>query len=264
MVDTSDMNVYGCQFNVCWEDKPSNFQIVARMIQELKPLPGSLVALPELFATGFSMNTEEIAETTDGPTAAFLSRTARENNIWLVGGVAIRNGDQKPGNQALVFNPQGERVIEYTKMRPFSPGGEHKAYRAGERHTTFKWQGITAGVLICYDLRFPELFRAALSHGEAPPELFLVMASWPESRAAQWVRLLQARAIENQAYVLGVNRVGTDPLYAYPGRSIFVNPQGDIVSDAGDQAGWAQGTIDLSSLVRYRDKLPFLRDYRKV
>ena len=144
MVDTSDMNVYGCQFNVCWEDKPSNFQIVARMIQELKPLPGSLVALPELFATGFSMNTEEIAETTDGPTAAFLSRTARENNIWLVGGVAIRNGDQKPGNQALVFNPQGERVIEYTKMRPFSPGGEHKAYRAGERHTTFKWQGITA------------------------------------------------------------------------------------------------------------------------
>jgi predicted amidohydrolase len=258
------MNVYGCQFNVCWEDKTSNFETVARMIQDLKPVPGSLVALPELFATGFSMNSGKIAEAINGETASFLSQTARENNIWLVGGAAIRQGDQKPGNDALVFNPQGERVVDYAKMRPFSPGGEHKAYRAGERHASFKWQGITVGVLICYDLRFPELFRAALSHGEAPPELFMVIASWPESRAAQWVRLLQARAIENQAYVLGVNRSGTDPMYAYPGRSVFVSPQGDILSDAGDEAGWAQGTIDLSSLVRYRDKLPFLRDYRKV
>ncbi len=261
VVSRLSMNVFGCQFDIRWEDKAWNYQTVTRMVHELRPPSGALVALPEMFATGFSMNVDSVAELPEGPTTQFLGRIATENHIWLVAGVVTRQGAEQPGNRSIVFNPQGQRVAEYTKMRPFTPGGEDKHYRAGEHPAMFMWQGVSVALAICYDLRFPELFRAPLALGEQP-ELFVVIASWPETRATHWVRLLQARAIENQAYVLGVNRTGTDPLYRYPGRSVFINPQGDIVSDAGALPGWVSGKLEINELLRYREGLPFLKDFR--
>ncbi len=256
------MNVFGCQFDIRWEDKASNFEIVSRMVRELRPAPGSLVVLPEMFATGFSMNPDFIAEPPGGLTTEFLTKIAQDHQVWILAGLALRRNDEKPANCGVVLNPQGQRVIEYQKMRLFSPGGEDKHYRAGDRPVTFKWQGMTVAPFICYDLRFPELFRAALSPDDQP-ELLVVIASWPKPREAHWVHLLQARAIENQAYVLGVNRIGKDPSHTYPGRSMFINPQGEIVSDAGEAPGWARGTVEINDLIQYRDRLPFLRDFLK-
>jgi predicted amidohydrolase len=147
-------------------------------------------------------------------------------------------------------------------MRPFTVGGESLHYLAGERPATFEWAGCRVAPLICYDLRFPELFRA--STAQCKPELFVVIASWPEKRILHWQRLLQARAIENQAYVVGVNRVGTDPYYAYCGRSLVADPQGEILADAGGAEGVVSAELDLEALRKYREGLPFLDDIRPI
>jgi predicted amidohydrolase len=145
-------------------------------------------------------------------------------------------------------------------MRPFRPGGEAQHYAAGERPITFRWGDCVVAPFICYDLRFPELFRQVT--GTDRPELFVVIASWPEKRVIHWVRLLQARAIENQAYVIGVNRVGTDPFYAYSGRSLIVDYNGEILADAGQKEGFIGATLEFESLRKYRQGLPFLDDLK--
>jgi omega-amidase len=252
------MMVLGWQSDIAWEDKASNLGALRRMLEQAHPAPGALVALPEMFATGFSMRAQALAEPAHGPIGQFLAREAAARGIWIVAGAAIVDPQGRPQNQALVFNPQGALAASYAKIKPFSPGKETLHYASGETVTVFEWQGIRVAPFICYDLRFPELFRRAA--WQARPELFVVIANFPEKRSQHWVRLLQARAIENQAYVLGVNRVGKDPHYTYGGRSILVDPQGDLVADAGTAAGWVQGRLDLESLRQYRQGLPFLDD----
>jgi len=254
------MNVVGVQFDIAWEDKPANFATVRQLITEAAPEKGGLVVLPEMFATGFSMNTQAIAEAYGGETEEFLARTAKEHGIYLAGGAAMRGQDGRARNKTLVFSPAGELLAFYTKMRPFTPGGEAQHYAAGDQATIFRWGGCTVSPFICYDLRFPELFRKAAAARQ--PELFVVIASWPEKRILHWVRLLQARAIENQAYVMGVNRIGTDPYYTYTGRSIVVDAQGEILADAGDRQGCISARLDLEALRKYRQGLPFLQDMR--
>ena len=170
----------------------------------------------------------------------------------------MRGKDGRVRNKALVFSSTGELLSFYAKMRPFTPGGESEHYAAGEHTTMFQWQDCHVSPFICYDLRFPELFRqAAVAHR---PQLFLVIASWPEKRILHWARLLQARAIENQAYVVGVNRVGNDPYYRYTGRSMIVDFNGEIIADAGETEDCCQARLDLAALQKYRQGLPFLND----
>ncbi len=256
------MKVIGLQFDIAWEDKGANFATVRRLLTAAKPARGSLVALPEMFATGFSMSTAAIAEPYGGETEQFLAGLAREFGVFLLGGAAMRGRDGGVRNKALLFSPEGDLAGYYAKRRPFTPGGESDHYRAGEKVAVFRWGEWVVSPLICYDLRFPELFREAAA--SCRPELFVVIANWPEKRISHWVRLLQARAIENQAYVLGVNRVGRDPFYTYPGRSLVADPQGEIVADAGDQEGWISAALDLANLRKYRQGLPFLDDLRPV
>ncbi len=254
------MNVIAVQSDVVWENPPANFANLRRWLVNAAPERNSLVALPEMFATGFSMNAAATAETVGGATEQFLARTAQELGICLVAGVARRGSDGKARNQALVFSSEGELLTCYTKQRPFSPGGEAEHYTAGEQSVTFRWNDCTVSPFICYDLRFPELFREAVAAHR--PELIGVIANWPAKRIHHWVRLLQARAIENQAYVLGVNRVGADPHYAYCGRSLIIDPHGEILADAGEGEGVIQVKLDLASLRKYREGLPFLADLR--
>lgn len=254
------MNVLGLQFDIAWEEKPANFSKVRRLLKDAAPERNSLVVLPEMFATGFSMNAGAITEPPGGETDQFLAGIAREFGVCLMAGAARQWPGGRPQNQALVFAPDGALIICYAKMRPFTLGGEREHYAAGENLTVFRWQDCTVAPFICYDLRFPELFRqAAAAHR---PELFTVIASWPEKRILHWVRLLQARAIENQAYVLGVNRIGKDPHFAYCGRSIIVDPHGEILADAGAQEGYLGAKLDLPTLRKYREGLPFLADLR--
>ena len=255
------MNVVALQFDIAWEDKRANFDTVRNLLLQAAPATGSLVALPEMFATGFSMNVTKVADSYGGEVEKFLGELARQFKVWLVAGAAMKARDGRARNKALVFSPDGELVAFYAKMRPFTLGGEADHYTAGERPITFRWEGCTVAPFICYDLRFPELFRQAAADHQ--PELFVVIANFPEKRIQHWVTLLQARAIENQAYVVGVNRIGTDPYYTYPGRSLIISPQGAILADAGEKQGWISGELDVPALQKYREGLPFLKDLKR-
>ena len=256
------MKVLGLQWDIAWEDKAVNFEKVRRLLDRAAPERDCLVVLPEMFATGFSMNVARTAEHYGGETEQFLSSLARERGIYVAGGAAMLGKQGRPRNKALILGPTGELLGFYAKMRPFTPGGEAEHYEPGQRAMTFRWAEFTVAPFICYDLRFPELFRqVAATHR---PELFLVIANWPEKRTAHWVRLLQARAIENQAYVIGVNRVGQDPFYTYSGRSLILDYNGDILADAGQDEAAISATLDLESLRKYRRGLPFLDDLERT
>ena len=256
------MKVIAIQFDIAWEDKKTNFDRVRRLLAGAAPGKDSLVLLPEMFATGFSMNADAIAEPYGGPTERFLASTAKEFGVCLVAGAAMRGRDGRARNKALVFSPEGELLAFYSKMRPFTLGGEAERYTAGERPIAFCWSDWMISPFVCYDLRFPEIFRqAAAAH---QPHLFIVIANWQPRRIHHWVRLLQARAIENQAYVVGVNRVGSDPQFDYNGRSVIVDPHGEILADAGDRECCLSAELDLAALLEYRRGLPFLADMRSA
>jgi len=255
------MNIYCCQLDIAWEDKAANYRKVERLLADAKPSRGSLVLLPEMFATGFSMNVAGIAEdAAEGPTVRFLSQRAAALGVYLVGGFAAPDGgDGKGRNVLAVFGPDGKRVADYTKIHPFSIGEEDRHYAGGERVCTFDWAGATVSPFICYDLRFPEIFRLGAHKGA---EVIVVIANWPQPRIEHWVTLLRARAIENQAYVAGVNRCGVDPKLVYPGRSIIVDPHGAILAEAGKEEGVISTAIDLPALREYRQRFLMLRDMR--
>jgi predicted amidohydrolase len=251
------MKVYGCQFDIAWEDKAANFERVLALLATARPEAGSLVALPEMFSTGFSMRVPEIAETERQETAAFLSSLARAYQVFVIGGLVTQNEGGRGRNEAAVFSPGGQEIARYHKMHPFSFGGETRYYESGERPILFSWDDFTVAPFICYDLRFPEVFRTAVRGGA---ELMVVIANWPQPRESHWTTLLRARAIENQAYVIGVNRCGHDPKLTYSGRTMIVDPRGEALADAGSQETVLSADLNLSSLQEYRRQFPALQD----
>ena len=253
------MKIYCCQFDIAWENKPANFAKARLLLEAAKPERGSLVLLPELFATGFTMNAAPFAEKPGAETEQFLTSLARELGVFVLGGVLGAGAQGRGRNLSVGFSPEGREVARYLKMQPFTPGGESAAYEAGKETVLFHWQGFTVAPFICYDLRFPEHFRAATRRGA---QLITVLSSWPVQRIEHWVTLLRARAIENQAFVAGVNRCGTDPKFVYSGRSLVVGPGGDILADAGDGEKVISAEVDLAKLLAYRKELPFLADMR--
>src|SRR5256885_10697255 len=181
------MTVAGLQFDISWENKAANFKKVRELLAAAALEPGALVALPEMFATGFSMNTDAIAENYGGETEQFLSCLAKDLQIYVVAGAAMRGRSGGVRNKALVFSPTGELIAFYAKMKPFTPGGESSHYTAGKQPTTFAWNDINVAPFVCYDLRFPEIFRQATKLRR--PELFLVIANWPDKRISHLAAL---------------------------------------------------------------------------
>lgn len=253
------MNVYGIQMDLAWEDKRANFQTARRLIAAAQPPPGSLVVLPELFATGFSMHVEAIAEAPGGETGQFLSRTAREFGVYLAGGVAARTATGKGRNEALLYGPDGSIQARYAKAHVFNPAGEGEHYECGTAPVLAPWQEEKLALFVCYDLRFPEVFRLAALQGAT---VAVVIANWPTVRIGHWMTLLQARAIENQMFVVGVNRCGQTPKLAYDGRSLIVDPLGKILADGGTAEGVIQATLDHRMLEQWRQEFPVLADTR--
>src|SRR6266700_3534363 len=151
------MEIIGLQIDIAWENKPANFEKVRRFLRESPVEKGALVVLPEMFATGFSMNAEVIAEPYEGETEHFLAQLAKQYGIYLIGGAAMRGRQGRPRNKALAFGPDGQLMGFYAKMRPFTPGGESEHYAAGETPLAFRCGDCTVSPFICYDLRFPEL-----------------------------------------------------------------------------------------------------------
>ena len=251
------MKVVACQFAIAWENPEANFDTVTRLLESTDVEPGSLIVLPEMFATGFSMNVARIAN--NPQVRPFLAETARRYQSWLVGGYVAQAPDGRGLNQALVYDPQGVEIGSYDKVHPFSYAGEDKVYAAGQSLQVVSVAGFKLCPLVCYDLRFPELFRAATVKGA---DLFVVIANWPEPRTAHWSTLLQARAIENQAFVVGVNRTGQDPKLSYAGHSCLISPKGERLVELGDAPGAASTDMDPADVSNWRQQFPALQDIR--
>jgi predicted amidohydrolase len=256
------MHLACCQFDIAWEDKPANYRRVAELVRGADLAPDSLLLLPEMFAAGFSMNVAATAEPPEGPTARFLSELASEHRLFVVGGAVITDpATGRPRNEALAFEPSGRLSARYAKVYPFSLSREHEYHAAGERVVPFEWTGSRVSPAVCYDLRFPELFRRSAREGA---EVLPVIANWPATREAHWTTLLRARAIENQAYAAGCNRVGRDGNgLVYSGRSQIIDFRGEILADAGGEQTVISAPVDLPALRDYRRSLPFLADMRQ-
>jgi len=251
------MNLFAVQLDIAWENKAANFARTRALLATAAPEPGSLVVLPEMFSTGFSLNLAVTRQSEAREDEAFLADLAIDFGVFTLGGV-VNPGESSMGrNQSVVHSPAGAVVVRYTKIHPFSLGGEAQTHEAGRDIVLCPWNGFTVAPFVCYDLRFPEIFRAAASRGA---NLFVVIALWPVKRQHHWLTLLQARAIENQAYVVGVNRVGQEPQYSYAGRSVVVDPHGIIVADAGEQERVLAAALSLETVEGWRRDFPALRD----
>jgi len=253
----SAMNVFAVQFDIAWEDKPANFRKVKSLLDAATPTPGALVVLPEMFASGFSMNLAATRQGLEREDECFLAGLAREHRVFVAGGVVSHGAGAMGRNEAVVFSPDGALTARYAKIHPFSLGGEAQGHEAGAKIVTFAWGGFVVAPFVCYDLRFPEIFRAAARDGAS---LFIVMALWPVKRQQHWLTLLQARAIENQAYVVGVNRVGAEPEFSYAGRSVVVDPHGVIIADAGERECILATAVEPDIVTAWRRDFPALRD----
>lgn len=255
------MKCHIVQMNIEWEDPNENLTSVMGLLRTADDdeLTGSLIVLPEMFTSGFSMSVAAAAQDDRRQIEKFLSNLAERYHWTMVGGVTNRAKSGKGLNESVVFGPDGKLLARYTKMHPFTPAGEKDNYEAGSEIVLFDWNGLKVCPLICYDLRFPELFRIATRRGA---EMFVVIANWPDARIAHWTALLTARAIENQAYVVGVNRVGDDPNLHYTGQSAIIDPQGKTIINAGDREVVVSASIDAESLRDYRTRFPILSDMR--
>ena len=251
------MKIAAVQLDIAWEDKAANFARVRALLAAAPPEPDSLIVLPEMFACGFSMNLAVTRQDAAREDETFLAGLAREHRAFVLGGVVSPTAGEMGCNDAVVFSPAGTLLARYTKIHPFSLGGEAQGHAAGAEIVTFECGGFTVAPFVCYDLRFPEIFRVAAHQGA---NLFVVIALWPAKRQQHWLTLLQARAIENQAYVIGVNRVGTDPQFAYAGRSAVVDPHGVIIADAGEQERVLSAALDPGTVHAWRRDFPALRD----
>lgn len=245
------------QIDSVWEDRVANHAKARHLIAEAEPKPGSLIVLPETFSTGFSINLPVTAEPEGGPTEQFLREIAAQYQCCVIGGVVTQAAEGRGMNQSLAISPDGTVLARYTKNYPFSAIGEDKAHAAGTDVAIFEWQGLRIAPLICYDLRFPELARSAVKAGA---EVLIYIAAWPVKRIQHWITLLQARAIENQAYAIGVNRCGTDPQFTYTGRSLVVDPHGVVIVDAADREGVTNAKVYPEIVRRWRAEFPALKD----
>lgn len=237
------------QWDIVWESPERNRNTIDSLLANDDICPGDLVVLPETCLTGFTHNRDFAADNNQADRAYFAGVAARLG-VTLVSGTI-----EDSQNVALVHGPAGDLLARYVKQQPFRHGGE--VWHAGDEPVVFDWNGIRVSPFICYDLRFPELFRAAAARWQ--PELMLVIASWPVARIHHWTRLLTARAIENQCFVAGVNRTGSDPGYSFPGSSVCFDWNGDVLADSGSEIGITTASLDVDGLNVYRTALPFLQ-----
>jgi predicted amidohydrolase len=250
------MRVALIQMDLAWEDVAENHRRAARLLAKAKEGDAVLAVLPEMFSTGFSMNAARIAQPPGGPSETFLRGEAGRLGLWILASVPER-GEPSPRNMAMLVSPEGA-VVKYAKIHPFSYAGEHRVYTAGDRVVTAEIEGVRVTPLVCYDLRFPEPFRTAA----AETDLFVVVANWPDQRREHWRTLLRARAIENQAYVIGVNRAGEGDGLRYAGDSAAIAPLGETLAEADDREQVLFAEIDPEVVRKLRARFPALDDRR--
>ena len=246
------MNVTILQRDIEWANPSLNVQRAEEAID--RNAGADLYVLPEMFSTGFCTQPEGIAESCDSDTLKWMKRKAAEIDAAIAGSIAVEQ-DGKYYNRFYFVKPDGS-VTYYDKKHLFTYGGEHLRFTAGEERVVVEWHGVRILLEVCYDLRFPIWAR---NRGDY--DMILYVASWPTPRVAAWSSLLVARAIENQCYVAGVNRVGTDPACEYCGGSVIIDPYGRTTVTCADNTECeATAEVDMVALEAFREKFPVLKD----
>ena len=246
------------QLNIAWESKKQNHEKARAFIEKASKDGCDLVVFPEMFNTGCSLNTEITTEVENGETDRLLSSMSKKFSINMIAGYAIKYSDrQAVRNTAAVFDRKGRLVSRFTKLHSFPLNKEDRFYHAGDSVACFMVDGIASSLFICYDLRFPEDFRNVAKQVEA----IFVIANWPSIRKDHWETLLKARAIENQCFVIGVNRTGRDGLgLEYSGASHVFDPMGYDLCCGKANEEYLLAEFDPSEVGRTRSKYPFLKD----
>lgn len=254
----SGLRVAAVQHDIAWEDRDTTLAALAPQVSAAVAAGAGLVVLAEMFATGFSMQTHRTAEPLDGVTVAWMREQAASHHVHVAGSLALREPDRAlPTNTLLVVGPDGH-LQRYDKRHPFSYAGEHERFAAGDESVVAEVGGVRFGLTVCYDLRFVDAYwrQAPAVHA------YLVVANWPAARREHWRHLLRARAIENQAYVVGVNRVGEGGGLAYAGDSVIIDPLGQTLVSAAEAPTLLLADLDPAHVAGVRARLPFLADRR--
>lgn len=251
-----DLKVGIVQFDQAWEDKQVNFQRIISLVEGSENI--DLLVLPEMFHTGFTMNIS-LAETMDGEAMCYLKALASKKSCAVYTSfICAENGHTF--NRGVFVRPDGEVSI-YDKRKSFCLGGEDQYFTAGQQETIITYKNWKINLQICYDLRFPELIRNRLVGVEPAYDVLLYVANWPSKRISNWDALLKARAIENQCYVLGCNRVGMDGNELnYNGHSQVIDMFGSALLEPQEQEGIYVVNMSAKELIEGRKNLPFLRD----
>ena len=255
------------QTELVWEDKQANLQKLEEKIKSISEKT-ELIILPEMFSTGFSMNPEKLAEEMNGPTVQWMKKVSAEKRAILTGSLIITEGGVYY-NRLIWMLPNGQLGF-YDKRHRFGYAGEDDQYTAGSKRLIASVKGWKINLQVCYDLRFPVWARQMLKYDENAaegPELqteydvIVYVANWPERRIHAWKVLLQARAIENQSYVIGVNRVGEDGHGIYhSGETMVVDPLGEVLYEAAHKEDVHTITLDKDKLEEIRKRFPFWKD----
>ncbi len=242
------------QSDLAWEDKASNLKMFSDKLRALKG-SSSIVILPEMFNTGFSMNVQALSESMDGETIAWMKEESGANKMIITGSLIINESDRF-FNRMVWVQPDG-KIAYYDKRHLFAYAGEDRHFSQGEKRLITSVNGIRFMLQVCYDLRFPVWSR---QQGEEY-DVLVYVANWPEKRSHAWKSLLAARAIENQCYVIGVNRVGTDGKgHRYSGDSSVIDPLGEILWQSANREENFTFIPDMQNLQEIRKELPFLKD----
>lgn len=258
----SELRTTLVQPDLRWEDPEANCRLLGEQLGELDGDDTDLIVLPEMFATGFTMNSREMAEPMErSSSVAWLRDQARSRGCTVTGSVAVV-ADGEYYNRMIWATPGGE-LTYYDKRHLFRMAGEHERYGMGRDRVIVELKGFRLLLTVCYDLRFPVWLRQQPSGDEHfEYDAILCVANWPAPRRQPWRTLLQARAIENLCYVIGVNRVGEDAKkLAYAGDSMLVDFRGEpLIDEPRDQPFIRTGVLDREALSRFRDKFPAWMD----
>lgn len=241
------------QCDLHWESPKLNLDSIATQLELLRN-DVDLLVLPEMFTTGFTMTETMSSLSFNKITIDWMQRIATDHNVVVVGSIPFAVENNRV-NRLLVVNTDGV-VTHYDKRHTFTLAGENKVYTSGDKLTSFMLNGFKICPLICYDLRFPVWARNSMDY-----DVLLYVANWPKPRIAAWDTLLKARAIENMAYCVGVNRVGVDPKgNEYPGHTAVYNVLGETVAFSENNTEIVYATLQKKDLIETREKLPFLAD----
>jgi predicted amidohydrolase len=256
------VKIAAVQHDIVWNDRQANFDRLAPRIRDAAVCGADLVVLSETFSTGFVVDAADIGEPEGGPSSQFLADQAAEHGVWVGGSCPeiadAGDDDRRPYNTFVFAGPDGT-THRYRKIHSFTYGGEPKHFRAGSELTSLTIAGVRVTPFVCYDLRFADEFwqRATAT------DVYVVTANWPSPRRLHWQVLLQARAVENLAYVVGCNRVGLGGGLDYAGDSRVVDPLGELLATAAGDETTLLATIDPERVAATRARFGFLDDRRE-